>query len=84
MVRILLFALLLTSCSAEPTPFCKCIESGEVLSEYSSKLFQKEVTSEDEVIMDDLRAKKDKDCKEFENLTDDKIQALKEECEQLN
>lgn len=82
MVRILLFALVLASCSSEQTPFCKCVESGKTLSDYSAKLFNKEVSSDDEVVMTELRAEKDKDCKAFENLADDKIQALKEECEE--
>lgn len=81
MVRILLFALVVAGCSAEEVPFCKCVESGKVLSEYSSKLFKKEVTSEDETIMITLRAQKEKDCKAFENLSDEKIQALKAECQ---
>lgn len=83
-----LFPLLfvLAACgSGEKTPFCKCMEAGDELNAYSAGILDKsEITEEEESKMNELKATKDKLCKDYETMSGEEMLKLREDCTEMN
>ena len=83
MYKLLVPALLLVACS-QNTPFCDCIEKGEALNNFSTSLFDKEVTSEDEEKMKSLKEEKEKACADYQTMSGEEMIKLREDCENFS
>ncbi len=86
MKRLVPLLFILAACgSGEKTPFCKCMEAGNELNEYSSKILEKsEIDSKAESKMKELKATKKKLCKEYEMMSGAEMLELKRACTEMN
>ena len=72
--------LLMTSCSQKDEQFCKCLKAGDELNDFSSKLFNENVTPKLQKEMQKLRAAKTSACKNYQTMDGKKMLELKSEC----
>ncbi|MCJ8290344.1 MAG: hypothetical protein HRT58_11825 [Crocinitomicaceae bacterium] len=83
-----LFPLLfvLAACgSGEKTPFCKCMEAGNELNEFSAEILAKsEIDKAAQTKMKELRSTKKELCKEYEMMGKAEMLELKRACTELN
>lgn len=79
MKRLVFIGLILVGCSSND-PFCDCLKAGEELNEFSSTLFEGELTTEDASKMADLREKKDGLCEKYETMGGQELMELQEKC----
>lgn len=71
--------------SGEKTPFCKCMEAGDELNAYSAEVLDKsEITEKDQSKMKELRATKDKLCKDYKTMGGAEMLELREDCTEMN
>ena len=71
--------------SGEKTPFCKCMEAGNELNEYSAEILEKsEIDANAESKMKELKATKKKLCKEYEMMSGPDMLELKRSCTETN
>lgn len=71
---------LMVSCSKKDEQFCKCLEAGEKLNEFSNSILEKGATKEDEVKIKQLRAEKDSACVNYITMGGDEMRAKKKDC----
>jgi hypothetical protein len=78
-------AVMFTSCSGDEEvkddQFCACLSATEDLNEVSSTLMEGGITEENRQEVKELRAKKDKLCKDYEMLSGDENRKKMELCE---
>ena len=74
-----IFALLI-SCGEKDTKICDCLEAGESLNKFSSKMMLKEANSSDLKEMKKLKANKSKKCAEYQTMSGEKMWELKANC----
>ncbi|NVK64223.1 MAG: hypothetical protein HWE22_06530 [Flavobacteriales bacterium] len=80
-----LFFVLAACGSGEKTPFCQCMKAGDELNAYSATILEKdEITKEEESKMNELKAKADKLCKDYETMSGEKMLQLREDCTEMN
>jgi hypothetical protein len=84
--RLAPLVLVLAACgSGEKTPFCKCMEAGDELNAYSAEILdQDEIDQDAESKMSELKAKKDKLCKDYETMGGAEMLELREACTEMN
>lgn len=73
---------LLISCSSKDDKFCDCLEAGEKLNNFTTTLFDKDITSEMKKEMETLKNHKKEKCKAYEMMSGEKMLELKKECEE--
>lgn len=71
---------LFISCSSNETKFCDCLSAGEELNNYSSTLFDKEITEEIKNKMETLKENKNSKCEAYEMMSGEKMLELKKNC----
>ena len=71
----------MASCSQKDEQFCKCLKAGDELNAFSSKLFNKDVTTKLQKEMQKLRASKTTACKNYQTMDGKKMLELKSECQ---
>jgi uncharacterized membrane protein len=71
---------LLISCSSKDEKFCDCLDAGEKLNNFSTTLFDKDITSEMKKEMEALKKDKQEKCKAYEMMSGEKMLELKKEC----
>ena len=84
--RLFPLLFILAACgSGVKTPFCKCMEAGNELNEYSAKILEKsEIDATAETKMKELNATKKKLCKDYEMMSGAEMLELKRACTDLN
>ena len=84
--RLAPLVLVLAACgSGEKTPFCKCMEAGDELNAYSAEILdQSEIDEDTESRMNDLKAKKEELCKDYETMGGAEMLELREACTEMN
>jgi hypothetical protein len=81
MKRTLIFAgLLLFSCSGKDTQFCKCLEAGEALNNFSSELFQEDMDQAKADKLNKLKEAKQKACANYQTMSGEEMLKRKKEC----
>ena len=82
MKRLLFIALpiLLAACSSKDEQFCKCLNAGEELNSYASKMLTQEVTKEKANKMQQLKDAKKKECANYQTMMGDEMLKRKAEC----
>lgn len=82
MKKILLIALplLVISCSSKDEQFCKCLNAGEALNDYSAKMLTEEVNQEKANKMQQLKEAKKKECVDYQTMMGDEMLKRKAEC----
>lgn len=79
---IVSFALLLFySCGQSDPKMCSCLEAGEKLNNYSSKMFTKEITEKDVKEMQKLKEDKAKKCVDYQTMSGEEMLKRKADCE---
>lgn len=68
------------SCSSKDSKFCECLSAGEELNDFSSTLFDKDITLEMKNQMETLKNNKKEKCKAYEMMSGEKMLELKENC----
>ncbi|MCH2224167.1 MAG: hypothetical protein MK066_05305 [Crocinitomicaceae bacterium] len=81
MKRIFFVALVLVSCTSERTPFCKCMEAGRELNDFSAGIWDKEISEMDEEKIKTLRASKDSLCADYKTMGKEEMLSLQKSCE---
>ena len=74
-------ALILVSCSGKDTQFCKCLEAGEALNNFSSQLFEGEMDQKKADQLKKLKADKKEACANYQTMNGDEMLKRKKECE---
>jgi len=84
--RLIPLLFVLAACgSGEKTPFCQCMEAGDELNEFSATILDKtEIDEKSEAKMNELKAKKDKLCKDYETMGGAEMLKLREDCAEMN
>lgn len=72
--------LLLTACNSKDEQFCKCMKAGEELNDFSSKLFQEEVTEDKAKKLKSLKDNKKKECADYQTMKGEEMLQKKEAC----
>jgi maleate cis-trans isomerase len=72
---------LLISCGQSDPKMCSCLEAGEKLNNYSSKMFTKEITEKDVKEMQKLREDKAKKCVDYQTMSGEEMLKRKADCE---
>ena len=82
MKKVLLVALplLVISCSSKDEQFCKCLQAGEELNDFSAKMLTEEVTVEKANNMQQLKDVKKKECADYQAMMGDEMLKRKAEC----
>jgi hypothetical protein len=82
MKRLLFIAvpLMLAACSSKDEQFCKCLNAGEELNDYSAKMLTEEVTKEKANKMQQLKEAKKKECVDYQTMMGDEMLKRKAEC----
>lgn len=82
MKKVFLFVALasLVSCSSKDEQFCKCMQAGEELNEYSAKMLSEEVTSEKAAKMKELKEIKKKECVDYQTMMGEEMLKKKANC----
>jgi hypothetical protein len=73
-------AIILFSCSNKDEQFCKCLQAGEQLNEYSVKLLEGDVTQEKASKLKELKSKQKEACKDYQTMKGDEMLKRKKEC----
>jgi len=82
MKRLLFIAvpLMLAACSSKDEQFCKCLNAGEELNDFSAKMLTEEVTQEKANKMQQLKDAKKKECADYQTMMGDEMLKRKTEC----
>lgn len=72
---------LLLSCGQSDPKMCSCLEAGEKLNNYSSKMFTKEITEKDVKEMQKLKEDKAKKCVDYQTMSGEEMLKRKADCE---
>jgi Tfp pilus assembly protein PilP len=72
--------LVLSACSSKDEQFCKCMQAGEDLNEYSAKMLSEEVTAEKAAKMKELKDNKKKECVNYQTMMGDEMLKRKANC----
>lgn len=82
MKKVLLIAvpILLAACSSKDEQFCKCLNAGEELNDFSAKMLTEEVTVEKANKMQQLKDAKKKECADYQAMMGDEMLKRKAEC----
>ena len=72
--------LFVISCSSKDEQFCKCLNAGEELNDYSAKMMTEEVTQEKANKMQQLKDAKKKECVDYQTMMGDEMLKRKAEC----
>ena len=74
-------ALILASCSGKDAQFCKCLEAGEALNNFSSQLFDDEMDQTKADQLKQLKDAKKEACANYQTMNGDEMLKRKKECE---
>jgi len=80
-IIIITSLLALTACNSKDQKFCECLKAGEQLNNFSSTLFNNDITPEMKRKMERLKKEKNDACKDYELMSGDKMLELKKACE---
>ena len=82
MKKLILLSILSVnlSCSTKDSKFCDCLTAGEELNNFSSTLFDKDITIEMKDQMERLKNNKRDKCKAYEMMSGENMLELKENC----
>ncbi len=72
---------LLFSCGTRDTKICDCLEAGESLNKFSSKMMLKDANSADLKEMKKLKENKRRKCVAYETMSGEEMLKLKANCE---
>ncbi len=72
--------LILSACNSKDEQFCKCLKAGEELNDFSSKLFQEDITSEKAEKMNGLKEAKKKECVDYQLMSGKEMLEKKASC----
>lgn len=83
MKKLLVFVVVagLFSCSSKDDQFCKCMQAGEELNEFSAKMLSEEVTAEKAAKMKELKEIKKKECVDYQTMMGDEMLKRKANCD---
>lgn len=72
--------LVMAACSSKDEQFCKCLNAGEELNAFASKMLTQEVTKEKATKMQQLKDAKKKECADYQTMMGDEMLKRKAEC----
>ena len=72
--------MLLFSCNSRDPKMCDCLDAGDKLNKFSSKLLTKEASQKDVVEMKKLKAEKVKKCADFQMMSGEEMLKKKASC----
>ena len=72
--------ILLSACSGKDEQFCKCLEAGETLNNYTITILENETEDANREKLKSLRDSKNEACEAYEKMPGGKLRMLKEEC----
>jgi maleate cis-trans isomerase len=70
----------LVSCARKDEKMCSCLEAGDKLNDFSSKMLMKEITAEDIKKMDELKIEKSKKCIDYQTMSGEEMLKKKATC----
>jgi hypothetical protein len=73
-------ALFLFSCTSKDTQFCKCLEAGDALNNFSSELLQAEVDQAKADKLNALKKAKKEACADYQTMKGEEMLKRKKEC----
>lgn len=73
-------SVMMLSCSKRDEQFCKCMESGDKLNQFSNELLERGATKEDETKIKQLRAEKDSACVNYYTMGGEEMREKKKAC----
>jgi len=81
-MKYLLPALIFCLCACGPTDpkMCDCLDAGDKLNQFSSKLLSKEATPKEVAEMKKLKADKTSKCKDYQTMSGEEMLKRKAEC----
>lgn len=74
------FIFCLFACSQRDQKMCDCLDSGDKLNKFSSKLLLREASSKDVAEMQKLKADKNKKCKDYQTMSGEEMLKKKATC----
>ena len=72
--------VLLSACSGKDEQFCKCLEAGEALNNYTITVLDNDTEDADREKLKSLRDSKNEACEAYKKMSGGKLRTLKEEC----
>lgn len=72
--------LVLSACNSKDEQFCKCLKAGEELNDFSSKLFNGEMTSKKAQKLKGLKDAKKKECVDYQLMSGKEMLEKKATC----
>ena len=72
--------LILFSCNSRDPKMCDCLDAGDKLNKFSSKLLTKEASQKDVAEMKKLKAEKAKKCADFQMMSGEEMLKKKATC----
>ena len=73
---------MLSACSSKDEQFCKCLKAGEELNDFSSKLFNAEITFEKAEKLKGLKSVKKKECADYQLMSGKEMLEKKASCKE--
>ncbi|MEY3238431.1 MAG: hypothetical protein RI883_2532 [Bacteroidota bacterium] len=77
---LIISILAISACNSKDEQFCKCLKSGEELNDFSSKLFQDEITTEKADKLKGLKEVKKKECADYQLMSGKEMLEKKVSC----
>lgn len=72
--------LLFTACNSKDDQFCKCLQAGEELNDFSTTLFEGEITDTKAKKLETLKENKEKECADYQTMKGEEMLKRKSEC----
>lgn len=72
--------LIVASCSGKDDQFCKCLEAGEALNNYSTELFNQEMDQSKADRLKELKNAKKEACANYQTMSGEEMLKRKKEC----
>jgi len=72
--------LVFSACNSKDEQFCKCLKAGEELNDFSSKLFNSEMTTEKAQKLKGLKDAKKKECIDYQMMSGKEMLEKKASC----
>jgi hypothetical protein len=80
-IGIIASVLLMSSCNSKDEQFCKCLEAGEKLNNYSAELMPTEITKDNADSLKFLKAAKKEACQDYQTMKGPEMLKKKAECQ---
>ena len=82
-LSILVFAILLASCSSNTSSLCDCVEAGDAVNKISASLFDRTPTKEAADSLKQAEKIRDSICAPYQTMMPEELQEKAKECEAL-